>query len=380
MFSSRPRDDVRALFGRSDEIRRLRSVIQNNDPLVVITGLRRTGKTSLLCSVLAEHQESVVRLDMRSLERKRQATKAEIAGLLAAGVSVFLRRNASRRDKILDTLRTVRGIRIAGTGIDLGRQEKKKLDMAGLFRHLDLWAEDNGTNIVVSIDEAQELGKARHLNINGMLASVYDNCKNTMLVLTGSEIGLLHKFLALDDPRSPLFGRHVQFIDLKPLSARQSSEFLRAGFEELGTSLDKSAEDAIQSAALELGGVMGWLNRFGLECVKTGTVGAAELRSVRAAGSKLAKDEFERFLSTRTASGRYESIMKGLWPEGSNWRALRNFVHADLGKKIHDKNFCDLLAVLLDAGFVVKEDGVYSITDPLLHRAYRLPGKRARRS
>lgn len=116
------------------------------------------------------------------------------------------------------------------------------------------------------------------------------------------------------------------------------------------------------------------------ECVKTGTVGAAELRSVRAAGSKLARAEFERFLSTRTASGRYESIMKGLWPEGSNWRALRNFVHADLGKKIHDKNFCDLLAVLLDAGFVVNEDGVYSITDPLLHRAYRLPGKRARRS
>ena len=111
--------------GRSDEIRRLRSVIQNNDPLVVITGLRRTGKTSLLCSVLAERQKSVVRLDMRSLERKRQATKEEIAGLLAAGVSVFLRRNASSRDKILDTLRTVRGIRIAGTGIDLGRQEKK---------------------------------------------------------------------------------------------------------------------------------------------------------------------------------------------------------------------------------------------------------------
>ena len=317
---------------------------------------------------------------MRSLERKRQVTKEEVAGLLADGVSDFLQRNASKRDKILATLRTVRGIRIAGTGIDLGRQEKKTLDMAGLFRRLDMWAENNGTTIVVSIDEAQELGKARHLNMNGMLASVYDNCQNIMTVLTGSEIGLLHKFLALDDPDSPLFGRDVLFIDLKPLSVGQSSEFLQAGFKELGIRLSDKSKDAIEAAASELGGVMGWLNRFGLKCARTGNVGAAELRAVKASGSKLARAEFERFLSTRTATDRYESIMKGLWPEGSNWRALRNFVHADLGKKIHDKNFCDLLAVLLDAGFVVKEDGVYSITDPLLHHAYRRPGKRARRS
>lgn len=371
IFSTKPKSDVRSLFGRKKEIEHLRSVIRDNVPLVVITGLRRMGKTSLLKSVLAEHSERVISLDMRDLDTKPQITKDEIAGLLETGISEFLERNASGREKILSTLRTVRGMRIAGTGIDLGWQDKKILDMAGLFRRLDWWASSNDTSIIVSIDEAQELAKARHTNMNSIFASVYDNCANVMLVFTGSEVGLLHRFLALDDPKSPLFGRYALFIDLEPLSAQQSSEFLKAGFKGLGASLDKNAEGVIQTAASELGGVMGWLNMFGVRCAATGNVGAAELRSVRTAGSRLAKEEFRRFLSTRTAADRYESIMRGLWPEGSDWRSLRNFVHLDLGRKVYDKNFCDLLAVLLDAGFVSKEGRAYRIADPLLRHAYR---------
>jgi len=371
LFSSRPKDDVRSLFGREAQVRRLRSDIQSNHPLVVITGLRRMGKTSLLRSVLAEHRKRVVWLDMRNLEPKSYATKGDLVDMLGRGVAGLLERNASGREKVLDALRTVRGVRVAGTGVDLGWPDKKDLDMAGLFMNLDRWGGQNGTNVIFSIDEAQELAKARHINMNSIFASVYDNCKNVMLVLTGSEIGLLRDFLALDDPSSPLFGRYVSFIDLGPLSKQQSSEFLKAGFAELGVGLDKDAESGIEAAVSALGGVLGWLNLFGLECAATGNAGAAELEAVREAGSKLAKAEFERFLSTRAAKERYELIMKGMRSGGISWRSLQDFVQLRLGQKVHDKNFCDLLGVLVKAGFVRKQGNLYSIADPLLEIAYR---------
>lgn len=372
LFSSRPKDDVRALFGRDEEIGRLRSAVRGNDPLVVITGLRRTGKTSLARSVLAEHSGCVVWLDMRDLEGMHRVAKGDIVGLLESGVAEFLERNASSREEILAALRTVRGIRVAGTGMDLGWPDKKALDVGGLFRRLDGWAGGNGARIIVSIDEAQELAKARHVDMNAMFASVYDNCRNTMLVITGSEAGLLRDFLALEDPDSPLFRRDVSCIDLKPLSASRSAEFLRLGFEEAGAGTAGEAGESIRAAASELGGVMGWLNLFGLECARTGNVGAAELEAVRAAGARLAKAGFRKFLSTRTARGRYESIMRGMRPGGTSWRSLRGFVRLDLGEAVHDKNFCDLLGVLVKAGFVARDGGgMYSIADPLLRHAYR---------
>ena len=45
------------------------------------------------------------------------------------------------------------------------------------------------------------------MDMTSIFASVYDNCRNIILILTGSEIGVFYDFLALEDANSALFGR-----------------------------------------------------------------------------------------------------------------------------------------------------------------------------
>lgn len=101
-----------------------------------------------------------------------------------------------------------------------------------MFRKLDQWAGKNKTNLVIAIDEAQEFKKSKHINMTSIFASVYDNCKNIIIILTNSEIGVLYDFLALTDATSPLFGLTNKDIKINPLTHQQGVEFLKLGLEQ----------------------------------------------------------------------------------------------------------------------------------------------------
>ncbi|WP_054843564.1 ATP-binding protein [Vulcanisaeta souniana] len=62
----------------------------------------------------------------------------------------------------------------------------------------------NLSQIVIAIDEAQILRMMRgfgKIDFTQVLAYTYDNLNNVKVVLTGSEVGLLHDFLGLDNPQ-----------------------------------------------------------------------------------------------------------------------------------------------------------------------------------
>ena len=205
--------------------------------------------------------------------------------------------------------------------------------------------------------------------MNSIFASVYDNCKNIILILTGSEIGVLHDFLAFEDATSPLFGRiHIE-IKINPLSNDQSIEFLKLGLRQ--RKIKKIDDNVLAAAADELGGIIGWLNEFGLRCVENKKVDKKFILQTKKTGSVLARSEFDKFLKTRQASERYNFILNGLSIKPLSWTHLKKLVDLELDKPIDDRNFSTLLTSLVKSGFIQEIDEYYSIVDPLLKYSFQ---------
>ncbi len=80
------------------------------------------------------------------------------------------------------------------------------------------------------------------------------------LLLAGSEVGLLDKFIGIGNPKAPLLGRAFAEITLERLPAERSLEFPRAGFQQAGL---RVPEDEISQAVSGLDGIIGWLTFYG---------------------------------------------------------------------------------------------------------------------
>jgi AAA+ ATPase superfamily predicted ATPase len=104
-----------------------------------------------------------------------------------------------------------------------GHAEEIKDNIVKIFEALN----DIGRVIVV-FDEAQYL-RYSTVGLRSVLAHVYDYMDGITLILTGSEVGLLHDFVGVDDPDPELYGRYHSSMELKPLDGEKSREFLRRG-------------------------------------------------------------------------------------------------------------------------------------------------------
>ena len=306
-IETRPKNTLKSPYGREKESESLIRHIDNNEPLILITGFRRVGKTSLLKAVLGDGSYHHIFLDLRDLGSKAHLSREDIVSAFQKGVRSFLDAHKTHREQLKSVLSTVRGITVLHTGIRLDFTSSKDFDLPDLFLKLDQWAQSNKTTIVIAIDEAQEFRKSRYLDMARIFASVYDNCRNVILILTGSEIGLLEDFLALNDADAPLFGRSHKKIEIKPLTLDQGVDFLKQGLRQKKIKADESV---LNNACHELGGIVGWLNDFGLSCIERGKVEEKLIEDTKKTGSELARKEFEKFLTGRRASERYHAILK----------------------------------------------------------------------
>ena len=91
-------------------------------------------------------------------------------------------------------------------------------------------------------------------------AHVADSLRNTTLILTGSECGLMFGFLGFEDPNAPLFGRHYVQIQMENFSAQQAEDFLSKGFHQINQA---ASSKVVSYAVHNLDGIAGWLTLFG---------------------------------------------------------------------------------------------------------------------
>ncbi len=124
--------------------------------LIVVRGLRRTGKTSLVLTTLNELGVPYVFIDVREVVRSRRG----LYEVLSRALSDFLRRYSLRKallNSIIKALSGVRGVRVHGVEVSLNWGRDRPL-LTELFREFDGVSSSVGVGFVIVIDEAQRLG------------------------------------------------------------------------------------------------------------------------------------------------------------------------------------------------------------------------------
>jgi hypothetical protein len=366
-FDERPKSSRKDLYNIKEELEQLDAALRRKDPLIIIYGLRRVGKTSLLQTAMNDVEHGII-FDLRTIGTKAYATKKDLVEILERGVNDFLSAKKTTRTKIIDALKHVNGVQVEGVGVTFSWGGKEPLDIAGLFKKLDRWALSNKKSVIIAFDEAQELRKVAGIRMDKIIAHVYDYCKATTIILTGSAIGLLYDFIGEEDAEAPLYGRSKTEIKLRRLEAEQAEDFLRKGFKQ---AKKRISDELISDVVEKLDGIIGWLTVFGAASLKKG-VSARSVDGVMEEGSKLARREFENFLKGReVARKRYESIMSYLAKSPSSWSGIKSHLEVREGKAMNDRKVTELINALVKAGFIESTDDKYAISDPLLAYSFK---------
>ena len=370
LFDDRPKIQRRDLFNRERELQQFLQALKTATPLTLILGMRRLGKTSLMLVGLNESKMPYLVVDARSLPIRY--SWRDLYKSLETSLNEFLNRHKKVSTRIREFLGSLRGVEfeVSTKGIRVllswGRQERPSL--SALLESLNDWAESEGKNLVIALDEAQYLRGPLSLEITRAIAYACDHCRNLLFVLTGSEVGLLHDFIGIEDPEAPLYGRVSMEIRLEKFSKHLSCQFLVAGFKEAGIT---PSQEFLEEAVTKLNGVVGWLTKLGARCVKYGYADRKLIGLVLEEASGLVVSELQHFLETRPleARRRYITVLKAVAANKASWSSIKRSLEEEEAKSISDSVLYNLLESLLKASILAKSDDHYVFTDPITAHA-----------
>jgi len=359
LFDPRPKSNRRDLYDREIELSLLAKGFRECSPLILLLGLRRTGKTSLLQVSLNETNLPNVIVNCRVFEEKNSITYYEFLEVFTRSLSKLLKRARG----LSDLLSKVKGIKVAGFQLELDTSRKERPTITSILETINEWAMNQGLCVIIGFDEAQELAKLRGIRILPVLAYVYDHLKNISMVFTGSQIGMLYRFLKLHDPNAPLYGRVALEIRLNKFSYDQSIDFLEKGFLEYGI---RAPRTILEHAVSVLDGIPGWLTMFGYYALTKG-VTTRVVDEVLEKAMEMVLQEYKNYLRIRPiAAKRYTLILRAVAENHNSWSSIKRYLEVIEGKKISDYVFTQLLRNLVDAGFLEKKNNIYQIPDPIL--------------
>jgi AAA+ ATPase superfamily predicted ATPase len=363
LFDLGPKESRADLFGRDEELGEVDRFLKGPSRLLVIYGIRRIGKTSVLKAALNESGIPYCYIDAKGLEGDLSVRR--LYGLISrclGEVGVRFRLESVLRR----VARSLRGVHVFGSGVDFSIDvEWNRVYLTDLLGKIS----DNVDKFVLAIDEAQWLRLLRghgKVNMALVLAYVYDNLSNIKVILTGSEVGLLHDFIGFNDPRSPLYGRVMDELTLKPFDRNRSMEFLRLGFRQCGVDV---GEDEIAEVVDRLDGVVGWLTYYGYMRAIKG-IKPVEIYNEALA---LINNELKSLLGR---SRYYELILEALARGRSRFSEVRDYVSTRLGRYVQPTEVSRSLNNLVKLGVVRRSShGVYEVVDPMVKAMFGQPVK-----
>lgn len=365
LFDIRPKTMLKDLFDREGEINELKQGIELGEPLIIIYGVRRVGKTSLLRACLNEFGYPYVLVDVREVfEEHGYITRNHLYEQMARFFTSNLEFFEKLGFRIKDLLKHIKVFHLSNIGIEVDLSVN--VSITSTLRIFNDWAKKHSTRFIIAFDEAQYLRFSGATRYDGILAWAYDNLENLTVIITGSEIGVLRDFLKLDNPKAPLYGRYVREIILNKFTTEQSREFLKRGFNELGLTI---SDHEIDEAINKLDGIPGWLTLYGYYRGVQKLDHRKALDKVFETGSKLVIEELEKIIAP--SRQRYLAILEAITHGATRWTQIKTYVEYRTRTRIADKNFTNLLKKLVKYGIIEKQEDQYKITDPLIIHAIK---------
>jgi len=362
-FDPRPKNSIRDFYDREEELHSLWEGIRKREPLILVLGLRRYGKTSLVLTSLEELKNPYLYIDCRLLPSVTPISPKDLAMVLSNAFTSLIKKRRRYIEKIRSLIGNIKGFSVAGLEVKVNISSVRYDSIIDFFEGINNISE----HIVIVIDEAQELRRMTRYRFDSFLGYVYDHLDNITIILTGSEIGLLYKFLKINDPEAPLFGRAYREILLKPLDHDKARDFLIKGFYQENMN---PPEWFIDMCIEKLDGVIGWLSYLGYNVVRKGQFTKDAIEEILEKASKMALEELEHFLELRQiARDRYMAILSVIASLGeATWSEAYRGAEARVGR-IPKPTINNMLRSLQDSGFIEKIDGKYKISDPVLYYA-----------
>lgn len=351
-FDPRPKTRIEDFFDRERELRQFEEVLSYAS-LIVVTGLRRTGKTSFVDVALSKTDHPYVFLDMRDLPLV--PSRVEIIRRIE---TAFGKMDKKWLSPLSDVLRHVKGVNLAGTSITFEWGERG-VDLAELFDKIDSWAKKRNDHFLLAVDEVQLVRGDKA--IPRLFARISDVNRNVTIILTGSEIGLLYDFLEFDKPASPLYGRHYVEIKMRNFNPEEAKAFLETGFRQINLSC---SDETIGYAIQKLDGAVGWLTLFGARCRDLDECAKQAVDDVLEEGGKLARGEALKIVKF---SPRYGVMLNFIAKTGkTSWANIKTALEVHEKRSLPSSSFTQLLNRLVKTSLVEKRDAEYCIADPLL--------------
>lgn len=356
LFDVRPKVRMEEVYGREAEYLEFADKLRKGRNLFVIVGPRRIGKTSFLFASLNElySTEGIPHIVIDA--RMVYSINSKYPERVIAKELHF-----ARKGQIGRVIAKIEGISIKGFEVRIGKRNVSLPDELSAL-------EGAHERVIVAFDEAQYLRFA-NTDFTTLLAWAYDNLRNVVIVLTGSQVGVLDKFLRFRDYEAPLYGRYHVRIALPRFNPSESLGFLKRGFEEVG--MDVSPHELLATIRA-LDGVPGWLTHYGAYRIDGNShEGALDLVLEEAKGYVMSE-----FRELERASPRYrlimETVAKGMGGEGSvSWSEIKNALHIRLRKQVSDSELANYLKRLIDYGFLEQVGtGDYRIPDPVIKRVF----------
>lgn len=351
-FDPRPKAIKEDLYNREKELEQFFKAL-SYAPMVVVTGLRRTGKTSFVNVALAECGCPHAILDLRGLPYN--PSQADIVRRLE---TTFRHIDQKWSSDLANALKHLKGVSILGNELSF-EWGKAGVDLAELFGEIDRWAAKKGKKFLMAFDEIQVIRGDKWLL--RFLAHVIDSYHNIIVVVTGSEVGVLFDFLGFDDTRSPLYGRHFVQIQMGRFSMDMSEAFLDEGFKQIKL---KAAPEVINYAAQRLAGVAGWLTLFGARCRDKNACSRELVDEVASEAGKLSREEVAKVAAL---SRRYSVILNFLAKvHGAKWSQIKSMIEIRETRSVTNYAVSSLLKNLVNMGVLSETEGKYTIADSLL--------------
>jgi hypothetical protein len=356
-FDPRPKTKKEDLYDREKELEQFFKAL-SYAPLIVVTGLRRTGKTSFVNVAVGECGCPSAILDLRGLPFN--PSSADVVRRLEAA---FRRIDRKWFSDLSEALRHLKGVSVLGSELSF-EWGKAGVDLAELFGEIDSWAEKKKKKFVIAFDEIQVIRGDKWML--RFLAHVADSYHNVVVVVTGSEVGVLFDFLGFDQPSSPLYGRHFVQVQMKNFSASMAKEFLVSGFKQI--KLEPSLE-VLEYVVKRLDGVPGWLTLFGVRCRDRNACSRELVDEVASEAGKLAREEVLKIVAL---SRRYGVILNFVAKVGeASWSQIKSVVETKEARSVTNHAVSTLIRNLVNMGIMLKADSKYAISDALLIEGIR---------
>ncbi|MEM0371399.1 MAG: ATP-binding protein [Ignisphaera sp.] len=356
LFDPKPKRRKEDLFNFDEEFNMLKKFLGH--PLLVVTGLRRTGKTSLILTVLEESGIPYVFVDLRGFVRSWR----DLYETLSVSISEFASRMSRFRsfyESLVKILSIVKGVSISGISIEFSWGRDRPL-LTQLFTALDRVAEEHGVKVVMVFDELQRAVGGIGMALQNALAYSYDHLKNISFIISGSEMGVIYRFLK--DPEAPLYGRAYLEVKTRRLRREEAVEFLVKGFNEVNYDV---SIDRINEAVDKLDGIIGWLTYYGYSTVFQGK----NMDDIWRDAVEMAKKELENFINYRVSRERYKMVLRLLSLGVREWGKLKKKLEESEGKSISDRVIYEILHTLRNHSIIDNEN---RFLDPLLEEAAKV--------